>query len=77
MITQIDIHLKLDATVATMLTQEAFTSGTNKNRLINLAVEEYVRMADAKRRWGMTGHGEEFQDKLLEICPGSVHLLHR
>lgn len=74
MITQIDIHLKLDATVATMLTQEAFTSGMNKNRLINLAVEEYVRMADAKRRWGMTGHGEEYLDKLRELCPGSVHL---
>lgn len=74
MITQVDIHLKLDATIATMLTQEAFTSGYNKNRIINKAVLEYIRMADSKRRWGMTGHGEEFQEKLREICPGSVHI---
>lgn len=74
MVAQIDIHLKLDAAVATMLTQEVFMTGTPRNRIINKAVSEYLRMAQTRRSWKLMGRGEQFLDKLREICPQSVHL---
>lgn len=74
MIRQVDIHLKLDVIESVKLTQEVFMTGIPRNRIINMAVYEYVRMAQTRRRWILQGHGEEFTDKLREICPQSVHL---
>lgn len=62
MINQKAISAKINYDVATMLEQEAFTTGLPKNRIINLAIEHYVRFNDARRRWAMYKRGGEFSD---------------
>lgn len=62
MINQKAISAKLNYDVATMLEQEAFTTGLPKNRLINLAIEHYIRFSDARRRWQMYNRAAEFAD---------------
>lgn len=62
MINQKAISAKLNYDVATMLEQEAFTTGIPKNRLINLAIEHYIRFSDARRRWSMYNKAGDFSD---------------
>lgn len=60
MIKQRSVHLKLDNISYAWLENEVFQSGYNRNRLINIAVNTYIRLSQARRRHEDAGKLQEY-----------------
>lgn len=67
MVNQKPISVRLDYDVLHKADQEAFTSGTPRNRIINDALKLYVAVADARRRHGMYNKLTEFYDHMHAV----------
>lgn len=61
-VTQKSVHLKLNYVIDAWLDKWTFTEGRPKNRLINDACALYVRLLEAKARYGAVGKRAEFAD---------------
>ena len=61
------ISARLDYDVLRMADQEAFTTGTPRNRIINDALKLYVAVADARRRYSMYNNLTEFYDHMHAV----------
>lgn len=66
-VNQQPISARLDYDVFAAVNQEAYMSGTPRNRIINDAIKLYVAVADARRRHGMYMKLDEFYDHMHAV----------
>lgn len=71
---QKQICLKLDEDNTDLLEREIFASGFNRNRLINIAIREWIRIRDIDRSLGCCpGYKGQFLKKQFEAM-GMKHI---
>lgn len=66
-VNQKPISVRLDYDVLHTVDQEAYMTGTPRNRIINDAIKLYVAVADARRRHGMYNKLKEFYDHMHAV----------
>lgn len=62
MVKQQSVHLKMDLKTYAWIQQYVFRTGINRNRLINIACEQFVKIAQAKARADMAGKFDLFAE---------------
>lgn len=74
---QKQICLKLDEDNIDLLEREIFASGINRNRLINIAIRQWIRMLDINRSLACTtGDGKDFLNSKFNTM-GLHHIAER